>query len=188
MKPNIQKSNSQIRIENIKDKILILRNRQVLLDSDVAEIYAVETKRINEAVVNNPEKFPTGYVLELNTDEWENLKSKFSTSSWGGKRKQPKAFTEKGLYMLATILKSPQAIQTTIDIVETFAQFRELARTVSEISNAKDEKTQKSLMQKSGEIISDLIGDELATTEDETTIELNFAVLKLKHTIKRKKS
>jgi hypothetical protein len=100
----------------------------------------------------------------------------------------PKAFTEKGLYMLATILKSPQAIQTTIDIVETFAQFRELARTVSEIATAKDEKTQKSLMQKSGEIISDLIGDELTTTEDETTIELNFAVLKLKHTIKRKKS
>lgn len=76
---------------------------------DVAELYGVETKRINEAVKNNPDKFPSGYIIDLNAEEWGNLKSKDSTANWGGKNKLPKAFTEKGLYMLATILKSPQA-------------------------------------------------------------------------------
>ena len=85
-----------------------------MLDSDVAEIYGVETKRINEAVKNNPDRFPDGYLLEMTEEESENLKSKFSTSSWGGKRYTPKVFTERGLYMLATILKSEQAVQTTI--------------------------------------------------------------------------
>jgi hypothetical protein len=67
----------------------------VILDSDVAELYGVETKRINEALKNNPEKFPEGYIFELDQDEWKNLRSKISTSSWGGKHKLPKAFTEK---------------------------------------------------------------------------------------------
>jgi hypothetical protein len=98
----------------------------------------------------------------------------------------PKAFTEKGLYMLATILKSPKATQTTLDIIETFAQIRELSRTVAELSEVKDEFAQKSLMQKGGEIIADILGDDLKTTDMETSIELNFAVLKFKHIVKRK--
>ncbi|MDR2839920.1 MAG: ORF6N domain-containing protein, partial [Paludibacter sp.] len=109
--------NELIKFENVENKIMMLRNQQVILDSDVAELYAVETKRINEAVKNNFDKFPYGYILDLNEYEWENLKSKFSTSSWGGKRKLPNAFTEKGLYMLATILKSAKATETTIAIV-----------------------------------------------------------------------
>jgi hypothetical protein len=76
---------------------------------------------INEAAKNNPDKFPVGYIVELKKDEWDALKSKFSTSMKGGKVKLPNAFTEKGLYMLATILKSPQATQTTLAIIETFA-------------------------------------------------------------------
>ncbi len=95
-----------IKTENIKKKIIEIRNQKVLIDSDVAELYGVETKRINEAVKNNPNKFPDGYLIDLTSKEWEILKSKFSTSIKGGKIKQPKAFTEKGLYMLATILKS----------------------------------------------------------------------------------
>lgn len=98
----------------------------------------------------------------------------------------PKALTEKGLYMLATILKSERATQTTIAIIETFTQIRELSRTVSELSEIKDEEKQKSLMQKSGEIISDILGEDMKTTDTETTVELNFAVLKFKHTVKRK--
>ena len=98
----------------------------------------------------------------------------------------PKAFTEKGLYMLATILKSPQATQTTLAIIEAFAQIRELQRTVAELSEAPDEFQQKSLMQKGGEIISELLGSDLKTSDSETSIELNLAVLKFKHTIKRK--
>ena len=75
-----------VKLEKIEDKIIIIRNEQVLLDSDVAEIYGVETKRINEAVKNNPDRFPDGYLLEMTEEESENLKSKFSTSSWGGNK------------------------------------------------------------------------------------------------------
>ena len=104
--------------KEVEEKVLTIGGENVLLDSSVAELYGVETKRVNEAVSNNPDKFPEGYIIALDSEEWRNLKSKFSTSSWGGKQKLPKAFTEKGLYMLTTILKSPRATQTTISIVE----------------------------------------------------------------------
>ena len=102
-------------------------------------------------------------------------------------RANPKAFTEKGLYMLATILKGDKAIQTTIAIIEAFAKLRELSRTIGEMASSPDESRQKSLMQRGGEIVDDLFGEDMHTDETETEIELNFAVLKLKHTIKRKK-
>ena len=146
----------------------------------------METKRINEAVKNNPEKIPKGYLFELTREEWTPLKSKFSTSNRGGKVKLPTAFTEKGLYMLATILKSPQAVQTTIAIIETFAKIRELSRNIKVLSDVKDESEQQSLMQKSGEIIAEILDDDLKTTDTETSIEINFAVLKFKHLIKKK--
>lgn len=87
--------------------------------------------------------------------------------------------------MLATILKSERATQTTIAIIEAFAKLRELSRTIGEMSSNPDEFKQKTLMQKSGEIMADLFGEDMQTTDTETEIELNFAVLKLKHTIKR---
>ena len=99
----------------------------------------------------------------------------------------PKAFTEKGLYMLATILKSPKATQTTIAIIETFAKIKELTRTVNRISESDDEQEQKGLIRHGGDILSDLLYQEVPVSDTETSIELNFAVLKLKHTIKRKK-
>lgn len=95
-----------IKIEDVQNKIVEIQGQKVLLDSDVAELYEVETKRINEAVRNNPHKFPHEYMFEINESEFADLRSKFSTSKRGGKVKTPKAFTEKGLYMLATILKS----------------------------------------------------------------------------------
>ncbi|SFP89273.1 ORF6N domain-containing protein [Hydrogenimonas thermophila] len=168
--------------------IIEIRGQKVLLDSDVVKIYDVEVKRINEAVKNNPDKFPNGYIIELNDDEWQNLKSKFLTSSWGGKRKLPKAFTEKGLYMLATILKSKRATKATIAIIETFTKIRELSRTIKKLPSVTDKKEQQSLMQKSGEIIAEILDDSLETDESETTIELNLAVLKFKHTIKKRKN
>jgi hypothetical protein len=176
-----------IKFNQVEGKILTIREQQVILDSDVAELYGVETKRINEAVANNPDKFPEGYIIGLVSGEWKNLKSKFSTSSAGGKVKLPKAFTEKGLYMLATILKSPAATQTTLAIVETFAKIRELARTVTEISETREPPKQKTLMQKSGEIIADILGDDLHVTDTETSIEINFALMKFKHTVRQKK-
>ena len=176
-----------VKFNDVESRIITLREEKVMLDSDVAALYGVETKRVNEAVKNNPDKFPSGYIIQIEKSEWEIMKSKFSTSlGAGGKVKFPKAFTEKGLYMLATILKSPQATQTTIAIVETFAKIRELSRTVAELSETTEDFKQKSLMQKGGEIIADILSDDLKTTDTETSIELNFAVLKFKHTIKRK--
>ena len=175
-----------VKLEKIEDKIII-RNEQVLLDSDVAGIYGVETKRINEAVKNNPDRLPDGNLLEMTEEESENLKSKFSISSWGGKRYTPKVFTERGLYMLATILKSGQVVQTTLAIIETFAKIRNLSRNMQALSTSETESEQKDLMKKSGEIIAEILDDDLETTDTETTVELNLALLKFKHTIKKKK-
>lgn len=177
-----------IKFKEVEDKIIDVRNQKIILDSDVAELYGVETKRINEAVKNNPDKFPEGYIIKLTKEEKEYLRSKFSTTNLSKSRVLPKAFTERGLYMLATILKSKTATETTLAIIEAFAKMRELSRTVTALSNAKDKAIQKNLMQKGGEIMSEILGDELDTNETETSIEVNFAVLKLKHTIKRKKT
>lgn len=92
-----------IHIDKVQAALIDIRGQKVLLDHDVAKIYGVQTKRINEAVRNNPGKFPAGYILQLTRDEWEVLKSKISTSKRGGKVKLPAAFPEKGLYMLATM-------------------------------------------------------------------------------------
>lgn len=119
-----------IKFSDVEGCIIILRHQNVLLDSDVAVLYGVETKRVNEAVKNNPDKFPDGYVIELTNSEFKDLRSKFSTANFTKSRVLPKAFTEKGLYMLATILKSNKATQTTIAIVEAFARIKELSRTV----------------------------------------------------------
>jgi len=175
-----------LKIENLKGMIIEVREQSVLLDSDVAQLYGVETKRINEAVRNNPDKFPDGYILELEKNEWDVLKSKFSSSMKGGKVKLPNSFTEKGLYMLATILKSPVATQATISIIETFTKIRELSRNVKELSTIQDKSQQKAMMQRSGELVAEIFDEDLQTSDTETSIELNFAVLKFKHTVKKK--
>jgi hypothetical protein len=175
-----------VKFDNVEDKVLEIRGAKVILDSDLAELYGVETRDINKAVKNNPDKFPAGYLIELSKDELDDLRWKFSTAKFSKTRVMPKAFTEKGLYMLATILKSPQAVQTTIAIIETFAKIRELSRNIKVLSDVKDESEQQSLMQKSGEIIAEILDDDLKTTDTETSIEINFAVLKFKHLIKKK--
>jgi len=103
-----------ISFKGIENKIIDLRGQKVILDSDVAELYGVETRDINKAVKNNPDKFPDGYIFGLNKEEFDDLRWKFSTAKFTKTRVMPKTFTEKGLYMLATILKSLQATQTTI--------------------------------------------------------------------------
>src|SRR5579862_2173229 len=122
-----------IKQNQVQEKIIIIRHQKVLIDTDIAELYGVETKRINEAVKNNLDKFPDGYLFELTKKEWDLLKSKFSTSIKGGKVKLPTAFTEKGLYMLATILKSQKATVTTLAIIETFAKVKELGNVINQM-------------------------------------------------------
>lgn len=174
-----------VRIEDIQDVIVELRGQQVIVDCDVAQIYGVATRDVNKAVANNPVKFPDGYVLKTTDEEFNDLRRKFSTAKFAKTRVAPKAFTEKGLYMLATILKSKQATMTTLMIIETFAKIRELSRTVKALSGVKDDAEQKGLMQRSGKLIAEILDDDLATNGTETTIELNFAVLRFKHTIKK---
>lgn len=176
-----------VKIENLKGMINEIRGQDVLLDNDVAQIYGVETKRINEAVKNNPEKFPQDYLFVISEDEFTDLRSKVSTAKFAKTRVAPKAFTEKGLYMLATILRSKQAIDATFSIIETFSKIRELSRNVKELSTISDKARQKPLMQRSGELIAEILDDDLQTSDAETTIELNFAVLKFKHTVKKKR-
>jgi hypothetical protein len=179
---------SMIQQEDIEARIISIRGQNLLIDGDVAEIYGVETKRVNEAVKNNLDKFPDDYLIELTPAEKQELVENFDRfERLKHSSAPPKAFTEKGLYMLATILKSKQATQTTFAIIETFAKIRHLSRNLNALTVVKDEAEQKDLMQKSGEIIAEVLGDELTTTDTETTVELNVAFLKLKHTVKKKR-
>ena len=114
---------------NIENMIYEVNGVEVMLDSDLAKLYHVETKRINEAVKNNPEKFPRRYSFILDDSETKNLRSKISTSSlndnnYGGRRYNPRVFTEQGVYMLATILKSKAATEVSIRIMDTFVKMR----------------------------------------------------------------
>src|SRR4030066_1655813 len=176
-----------VKIENLKELIIELRGQSVLLDSDVAELYGIETKRVNEAVKNNPDKFPQDYMFDLSEVEFAYLRSKISTAKFSKTRVMPKVFTEKGLYMIATILRSKQATEATFAIIESFSKIRQLSRSIQELSIVQDKADQKALMQRSGELIAGIFDDDLQTSDTETSIELNFAVLKFKHTIKKKK-
>lgn len=175
-----------IGFEEIEDKIITLRGQKVLLDRDVATLYGVETKRVNEALRNNLDKFPKDYCFTLQVSEKQYLVENFDRFSvLKHSTTEPKAFTEKGLYMLATILKSSRATNATFTIIETFAKLRELSRTLNNLPDASEEQ-QKSLLEKSGDLFTDLLDNNLQATDSETTIELNLAVLKVKHTVKRK--
>jgi phage regulator Rha-like protein len=179
--------------KEVEEKIIAIQEQNVIIDRDVAGLYGVETKEINQAVKNNPNKFPDGYIVDLTAEEWDSLRSKILTlndSSGRGKhtKYKPQAFTEKGLYMLATILKSQRATETTLAIVEAFAKIRELSRVISKLPVLEDECQQKALMQRSGEILTEILDDNaLEVSGDETTIEINLAIMKVKHTIKREK-
>ena len=173
--------------ENIGPRLIMLRNQPVLLDSDVAAIFGVETKRVNEAVKRNSEKFPKDYMFSIDHQEIAALRSQIATSNTGrgGSRYEPKAFTEKGLYMLATILKSKQAVEATFGIIETYAQVRELQTTLTTLHSQGNKN--KGLISRFSELLSDIVLPELKADEAETSIELNFFIGKLKHTVKRKR-
>lgn len=177
-----------VRFNQVEDKIIVLRDQNVILDSDVAALYGVQTKEINQAVRNNPDKFPSGYVLDVDNKELARLRSKFLTANLSPKsRVMPKAFNEKGLYMLATILKGKKATQTTLEIIETFTKIRQLQRVVAALPETTDKTEQKSLLKRGADIMTDLLDEEMHTTGSETTIELNLAMFKVKHTVKREK-
>lgn len=183
-------ANEIITIKDVQDKVIVLRGQQVLLDRDVADLYGVDTKRVNEAVKNNAGKFPQRYLMTLNEAEKKELVENFDRfKSIKHSTVLPTAFTERGLYMLATILKSKRAEKTTIAIIDTFAEVREMARTMEAVQNASNgEDKQRSLLEKSGEIMANIIGQNLSTKAVETEIELNFALVKIKHKFIRKEN
>lgn len=153
----------------VEDHIITLRNQNVILDSDVAVLYGVQTKEVNQAIANNPDKFPLGYVFELQSAEKQEVVKNFDhLEKLKYSPVMPKAFTEKGLYMLATILKSEQATKTTLEIIEIFTNLRELQRTIAQLPDEADENKQKSLMKRSGELFSELLGRDMHKAESET--------------------
>ena len=179
-----------ITTERVRSLLVAIRGQMVLLDRDVAALYEVQTKEVNQAVRNNPDKFPAGFVFQLNSLELENWKSKILTSNLSeeelssvkmGMRKLPYAFTERGLYMLATILKGKAATRATLAIVDTYARVREMSQTMEALQRVQDGgEEQRSLLQKTGELLADIVGKNLATKSCETEIEFNFALVKIR--------
>ena len=186
-----------IDIAAVQSRMLTIRNQQVLLDRDVAALYGVETKEINQAIRNNPRKFPEGFVFQLNGQEFENWKSKILTSNLSpreiaaikmGMRRAPYALTEHGLYMLATILKGEVATRATLAIVNTYAQVRSMVRDMEAIQTEKaGSPEQANLLTQAGHKLAGLIGDNLSTVSRKTTIELNLALLKITHEVTKRK-
>lgn len=150
-----------ITYDQVKSKIIEIRDQNVILDSDVAELYGVETRAINQAIKRNAYKFPNGYIIELTKAEWEQVRSQIVISPLGGGRVfTPKAFTERGLTMLATILKSPQAVATTIAIIDTFAQLKELTQSIYQFSKASTDGEKVKIFENSTQIVADLLDNE----------------------------
>jgi len=123
-------------LKHIHSKIFIVRNRNVMLDHDLAGLYQEPTKRINEAVKRNLNRFPEDFMFQLTKEEWHNLKSQNATSSWGGRRTLPYCFTEHGVLMLSSVLKSDLAAQVNIAIMRAFVAMRQHALNYEALATA----------------------------------------------------
>lgn len=135
----------------IVQKIYLIRGTKVMLDRDLAEMYGVETKRLKEAVRRNISRFPDDFMFELSELEMSNLRSQFATSSWGGVRYLPMAFTEQGVAMLSSVLRSERAIQVNIQIVRVYTRMRQLVWDNKELW-LKMEKIEQALAKKDEEV------------------------------------
>ena len=119
--------------QKILNRIYVIRGKKVMLDRDLAEMYGVETRIFNQSVRRNKDRFPKDFMFALNKKEWQNLRSQFVISSWGGARYKPAVFTEQGVAMLSSILNSKTAIEVNIRIIRVFTKLREYALTHKEI-------------------------------------------------------
>lgn len=127
-------SKELIPINSISNLIYLIRDQKVMLDQDIALLYGVETKRLNEQVKRNKDRFPNDFMFQLTKEEFVILKSQIATSSWGGRRTPPFAFTEQGIAMLSGILHSQRAIDVNISIMRTFVQLRSILASTQELS------------------------------------------------------
>ena len=173
-------------ITEVRDKIATIRSMQVIADADVAALYGVQTKEVNQAVRNNPDKFPEDYLFVLSKSELRDLQSNILTTKVSSKRRNPtKVFTEKGLYMLATILKSERATAVTFAIIETFAKVRSLKQELVELHTESDKDRQTEKVRHFSDTLTDLVMPDLQTSETESSLEINFLIGKIKHSVKR---
>ena len=132
----------------IASKIFLIRGEQVMLDSDLAQIYNVATNMLNRAVKRNFKRFPDDFMFQLSQEEWNNLKFQIGTSSWGGRRKLPYVFTEHGAIMLASVLNSQRAIDASIFVVRAFIKLREfviMSKEITQKLEAFEQKTDRKL-------------------------------------------
>ncbi len=120
------KVESIVPVGRIYKSILLIRGQKIILDKDLAQLYGVSTGNLNKAVSRNIERFPMDFMFRLNAKEFENLKFHFGISSWGGTRKLPRAFTEQGVAMLSSVLRSKRAVEVNIAIMRTFVKLREI--------------------------------------------------------------
>ena len=125
--------NEEIQVQRIESKIFLIRGEKVLLDRDLAELYGVETKQLKRAVRRNIDRFPDDFMFELSKEEFQNLRNQIGTSSWGGTRYSPMAFTEQGVAMLSSVLNSSQAIEVNIQIMRVFVSMRKWAENYTEL-------------------------------------------------------
>lgn len=175
-----------IGIKEVENKIAVIRGIPVIADADVAALYGVKTKEVNQAVYNNPDKFPPGYMFELSMNELQDLRSKILTTNVSSKnRKTTKVFTERGLYMLATVLRGDRAREVTFAIIETFYKVRSLKRELLELHSEPDKEVQNQKMKHFGEVLSDIVMPDMETSETESSLEINFIIGKLKHSVKK---
>ena len=181
--------------ETLEDRLIRIRGTVVLVDRDVADLFGVQTRDVNKAVKNNLHKFPQGYLIELNSDEKKELVENFHRfNTLKHSTTAPKAFTEKGLYMLATILRGDTATQATLQIIETFAKIKELSRNINAIMKTTDEEVQKELAEKSNKILEEVIDieDEILVDDEDgeviettTKFEFNLGFAKVSRSVKR---
>jgi hypothetical protein len=134
-----------ITVEELERKICLIRGQKVMLDSDLAELYGVTTKRLNEQVRRNAERFPEDFMFQLSSDESESLRSHFATSSLnhGGRRYLPYAFTEHGALMAASVLNTPRAVEVSLYVVRAFVRLRELIASHKDLARKLDELEKK---------------------------------------------
>ena len=186
-----------IKFNTFENKLIKLNGNLVLIDKEVAKLYGIEPKKLRQQLKRNIEKFPKDYAYQLSDEEVELLVSQNVTpskSAFGGSN--PWIFTEKGLYMVATILKSKNALNATFIIIETFAKIKELSRNINDIMKTEDEAIQKELAQKSNKILEEIIEIEPEVLEDDedgeiiettTKFEFNLGFAKVSQSIKRVK-
>ena len=129
--------------ERIERCIYLIRGHKVMLDRDLAELYRVSTSNLNKAVSRNLERFPADFMFQLTRGEFENLMFHFGTSSWGGTRKLPRVFTEQGVAMLSSVLKSERAVQVNIAIIRAFVKLREMLASNRELAGRLDQMERK---------------------------------------------